>query len=74
ADSAFYLEGTIVARFDLSDYDTIQLSTESGDALISEALIEFPEFSEGDQVTVFFIYTGMSIDYELPCGIYVYHE
>lgn len=74
ADTAFYAEGTVVRRFDLAGYDTIQLSTENGDILISATFIEFSNLSEGDQATSFFLYTGMSTDYELPCGIYVYHE
>ena len=74
ADTPFYAEGTVLSRFDLSGYDTIRLSTEKGDVLISSALIDFPELSEGDQITAYFVYTGMSVEYELPCGVYVYQE
>lgn len=74
ADTPFYAEGTVLSRFDLSGYDTIRLSTEKGDILISSALIDFPELSEGDQITAYFVYTGMSVEYELPCGIYIYQE
>lgn len=73
-DTAFYVAGTILSRSDLAGYDTIRLSTENGDVLISSVLIDFPELSEGDQITAFFLYTGMSVEYELPCGIYIYQE
>ena len=75
ADTAYYVSGTVLSRSELSGYDTIRLSTDNGDILISSVYIDLPELSEGDQITAYFVYTGMSAMYdELPCGIYIYQE
>lgn len=73
-DSAFWVDGEVVSRYDVEGYDTIQLSTEYGDLYISAAFIDFPEISEGDETTVFFVYSGFSDALDAPCGVYVYHE
>lgn len=73
-DTPFWVEGEVVSRSDLGGYDTIQLSTEYGDLYISAAFIDFPEISEGDEATVFFVYSGFSDALGAPCGVYVYHE
>lgn len=74
-DTPFYIEGTVVSRFDLSSYDTIRLSTEYGELFVSDVFIPLPqEVSEGDRITVYFVYTGMSTEFGLPCSAYVYHE
>lgn len=59
-DTAFYADGEIVSRSSVSDYDTIQVSTEAGDLYVSAVLVDFPELSEGETVTVYFVYTGWS--------------
>lgn len=74
ADTAFYADGEIVSRSDVSGYDTIQLSTEAGDLYISAVLIDFPEISEGETVTVYFVYAGWSNKLSGACGTYVYSE
>jgi len=73
-DMAFYAEGTVVSRFDASGYDTMQVTTAEGDLYISAALIDLPEISEGDSITVFFIYAGWSDSIGGACGTYVYSE
>lgn len=73
-DTPFWVEGEFESRSDLGGYDTIQLSTEYGDLYISAAFIDFPEISEGDEATVFFVYSGFSDALGAPCGVYVYHE
>lgn len=73
-DTPFWVEGEVVSRSDLGGYDTIQLSTEYGDLYISAAFIDFQEISEGDEATVFFVYSGFSDALGAPCGVYVYHE
>lgn len=74
ADTAFYAGGEIVSRFDVGGYDTIQVSTEAGDLYISAVLIDLPEISEGETVTVYFLYTGWSNKLGGACGAYVYSE
>lgn len=73
-DTPFWVEGEVVSRSNLGGYDTIQLSTEYGDLYISAAFIDFPEISEGDEATVYFVYSGFSDALGAPCGVYVYHE
>lgn len=73
-DTPFWVEGEVVSRSNLGGYDTIQLSTEYGDLYISAAFIDFPEISERDEATVFFVYSGFSDALGAPCGVYVYHE
>ena len=73
-DTAFYMDGEIVSRLNVSDYDTIQVSTESGDLYISAVFVDFPEISEGESVTVYFVYTGWSDKLGGACGAYVYSE
>lgn len=73
-DETFYAEGEVTARIDLNGYDTIQLTTENGDLYVSAALINLPDVSIGDNLTVFFVYTGMSIEFDVACSIYVYDE
>ena len=73
-DTAFYANGEIVSRSSVSDYDTIQVATEAGDLYISAVLVDFPEISEGEAVTVYFVYTGWSDNLGGACGAYVYSE
>ncbi|MCH5352977.1 MAG: hypothetical protein J1E06_05890 [Acutalibacter sp.] len=73
-DTPFFAEGEIVSRFDAKGYDTIQLSTDTGDIYISSVLESFPEISEGDVVTVFFLYGGYSNALDGPAGNFVYLE
>ena len=73
-DTAFYADGEIVSRSSVSDYDTIQVATEAGDLYISAVLVDFPEISEGEAVTVYFVYTGWSDNLGGACGAYVYSE
>lgn len=73
-DMAFYAYGEIISRSDIRGYDTIRVSTESGELYISAVLVEFPEISEGENLTVYFVYTGWSNDLGGACGAYVYSE
>ena len=73
-DTGFYADGEIVSRFTVSDYDTIQVATEAGDLYISALLVDLPEVSEGETVTVYFVYTGWSDQLGGACGAYVYSE
>ena len=73
-DTAYYAEGEIVSRIDVSGYDTIQVATPGGDLFVSAAFIELPDVSVGDPITVFFVYTGFANSLNSPCGIYVYGE
>lgn len=74
ADTAFYADGEIVSRSDVGGYDTIQVATEEGDLYISAVLVDLPEISEGEAVTVYFVYTGWSEKLGGACGAYVYSE
>lgn len=74
ADMAFYADGEIVSRSDVGGYDTIQVATEEGDLYISAVLVDLPEISEGEAVTVYFVYTGWSEKLGGACGAYVYSE
>lgn len=74
ADVPFYAEGEVVSRSEIGGYDTIQLSTETGDLYISATIIPFEEVSEGDQATFFFLYSGWSDTLGGACGVYVHHE
>lgn len=73
-DTAFYAGGEIVSRSDVGGYDTIQVATEAGDLYISAVLVDLPEISEGEAVTVYFVYTGWSDSLGGACGAYVYSE
>ena len=73
-DMAFYADGEIVSRSDVGGYDTIQVATEAGDLYISAVLVDLPEISEGEAVTVYFVYTGWSDSLGGACGAYVYSE
>lgn len=73
-DTAFYASGEIVSRFDVGGYDTIQVATEAGDLYISAVLVDLPEISDGEAVTVYFVYTGWSDSLGGACGAYVYSE
>lgn len=72
-DTAFYVDGKVTSHFDMAGYDTIILSTKYGDIYISDILVPM-DINEGEQVTVYFVYTGFSETYNHPCGAYVYHE
>lgn len=74
ADMSFYADGEIVSRSDVGGYDTIQVATEEGDLYISAVLVDLPEISEGEAVTVYFVYTGWSDMLGGACGAYVYSE
>lgn len=73
-DTALYSDGEIVSRSDVGGYDTIQVATEAGDLYISAVLVDLPEMSEGEAVTVYFVYTGWSDSLGGACGAYVYSE
>ena len=73
-DTAFYADGEIVSRSDIGGYDTIQVATEAGDLYISAVLVDLPEISEGEAVTVYFVYTGWSDSLGGACGAFVYCE
>lgn len=73
-DMAFYADGEIVSRSDVGGYDTIQVATEAGDLYVSAVLVDLPEMSEGEAVTVYFVYTGWSDSLGGACGAYVYSE
>lgn len=73
-DMAFYASGEIVSRSDVGGYDTIQVATEAGDLYISAVLVDLPEISDGEAVTVYFVYTGWSDSLGGACGAYVYSE
>ena len=73
-DTAFYVSGEVLSRFDVSGYDTIQVSAEYGDLYISDVLAPIDGVSVGDSIDGFFVYTGWSEDLDGACGAYVYHE
>lgn len=73
-DTAFYASGEIVSRSDVGGYDTIRVATEAGDLYISAVLVDPPEISDGEAVTVYFVYTGWSDSLGGACGAYVYSE
>lgn len=73
-DQTFYVTGTITARIDVDDYDTLQLTTDYGDLYVSAVLVDFPDISVGDDITVFFLYTGWALEYEVACSAYIYSE
>lgn len=73
-DRAFYASGEIVSRSDVGGYDTILIATEAGDLYISATLVDLPEISEGEAVTVYFVYFGWSNSLGGACGTYVYSE
>lgn len=73
-DSAFFVEGEVVSRSSVGGYDTIQVSTEAGEVYVSAVLVPLPEISEGEVVTVFFLYQGFSDTLGGASGVYVYHE
>lgn len=73
-DTAYYADGEIVSRSDVGGYDTIQVATEEGDLYISAVLVDLPEISDGEAVTVYFVYTGWSDSLGGACGAYVYSE
>lgn len=73
-DRAFYASGEIVSRSDIGGYDTILIATEAGDLYISATLVDLPEISDGEAVTVYFVYTGWSDSLSGACGAYVYSE
>lgn len=72
-DTPFYITGEVTSRFDMAGYDTIQFSTSYGEVYISSVLVPL-DIDEGDAATVYFLYTGLSDDYNCPCGVYIYHE
>lgn len=72
--SAYYAEGKIVSRFDFRGFDTIQVATDTGSLYISDILVNLPDVSVDDHITVFFIYTGWTSVRDAPCGAYVYSE
>lgn len=73
-DTAFYADGEVVSRFDVEGYDTIQVTTEAGDLYISAVLVDIPETSDGEAITVYFVYSGWSDVIDGACGAYVYSE
>lgn len=73
-DQTFYVEGEVTDRLEVSGFDTIQLTTEDGDLYVSAVLIDLPDVSIGDNITVFFVYTGRSIELDVACAAYVYSE
>lgn len=73
-DQTFYVEGEVTDRIDLSGYDTVQLTTKYGDLYVSAVFVDLPDVSIGDNITVFFVYTGRSIEFDVACSAYVYSE
>lgn len=73
-DQSFYVEGEVTGRLEVSGFDTIQLTTENGDLYVSAVLVDLPDVSIGDNLTVFFVYTGRSIEFDVACAAYVYSE
>lgn len=73
-DLPFYAEGTVAERAEKSGYDTILLSTESGEIYLSSVTIPLEEISEGDEAVVYFLYSGWSETLGGASGVYVYHE
>lgn len=73
-DRPFYAVGTVEERAEMSGYDTIRLSTEAGEVCVSGVTIPIGEISVGDEVVVYFIYSGWSETLGIASGVYVYHE
>lgn len=70
-NTPFYAKGFVVAQDDFS----MRLRTDYGELYISQIAIPFPEDRlQGHEITVYFLYTGMSTEFDFPCGSYIYHS
>jgi len=73
-DATLWSEGTVEERVEMGGYDTIQLSTEAGEVYVSAVTIPLEGVSVGDEVVVYFLYSGWSETLGGAAGVYVYHE
>lgn len=70
----FYISGTVSEWVEVRNSEMIRFSTEYGDLLIDSLLIPIPEFSAGDQITLFFEYGEWNTARKIPVVYYAYHE
>lgn len=70
----FYISGTVSEWVEVKNSEMIRFSTEYGDLLIDSLLIPIPEFSAGDQITLFFEYGEWNTARKIPVVYYAYHE
>ncbi len=70
-NTPFYAKGSVVSQDDSS----MRLWTDYGELYISQVAIPFSEDTlQGHEITVYFLYTGMSTEFGFPCGSYIYHS
>lgn len=70
-NTPFYAEGSVIAQDDFS----IRLWTDYGELYISQVAIPLLEDGlQGHEITVYFLYTGMSTEFGFPCGSYIHHS
>ena len=70
----FYISGTVSELVEVRNSEMIRFSTEYGDLFIDALLIPLPEFSAGDQITLFFEYGEWNTARKIPVVYYAYHE
>lgn len=70
----FYISGTVSEWVEVRNSEMIRFSTEYGDLFIDALLIPIPEFSAGDQITLFFEYGEWNTARKIPVVYYAYHE
>ena len=70
----FYISGTISEWVEVRNSEMIRFSTEYGDLFVDSLLIPIPEFSVGDQITLFFEYGEWNAARKIPVVYYAYHE
>lgn len=70
-NTPFYAKGSVTAQDDFS----MRLWTDYGELYISQVAIPFPkDMLQGREITVYFLYTGMSTEFGFPCGSYIHHS
>lgn len=74
AGHTFYISGTVSEWVEVRNSETIRFSTEYGDLFVDSLLIPIPEFSAGDQITLFFEYGEWNTARKIPVVYYAYHE
>lgn len=70
----FYISGTVSEWVEVRNSEMIRFSTEYGDMYVCELVIPIPEFSAGDQITLFFEYGEWNTARKIPIVYYAYHE
>lgn len=70
----FYISGTVSEYVEVRNSEMIRFSTEYGDLYIHELIIPIPDFSIGDQITLFFEYGEWNTARKIPVVYYAYHE